>query len=147
MAVDTRDKRASALGVGRPGLFQTPTPDGTLSTLDRQQVCFSYRGIAAAAPSVDLEAVQATRLGLDGVPNTFFPDDVSVPAASTDLRDCYTYKTLICTRNEYEALISAVNDLNTQIDLPADLKIVICTRNAYSIPITTDNDYETNLGC
>lgn len=48
MAIDTRDKRASAL---REGLL--PLPDGlALNQGDRQQVLWQYRGIRAAGPSV-----------------------------------------------------------------------------------------------
>jgi len=45
MALDSRDKRASAL---REGLL--PVPDGAaFNQGDRQQVLWQYRGIAAAA--------------------------------------------------------------------------------------------------
>ena len=46
MAIDTADKRASAL---REGLL--PLPDGlALDQGDRQQVLWQYRGIAASGP-------------------------------------------------------------------------------------------------
>jgi hypothetical protein len=53
MALDTADKRASALGVAVATLaLVLPTPDGlALSQGDRQHVTFSYRGIAAALVS------------------------------------------------------------------------------------------------
>lgn len=50
MPVDTRDKRASAIGVAQYYLVQGPLPDGTLNAGDRQHVAMSYRGIAADAP-------------------------------------------------------------------------------------------------
>lgn len=49
MAVDSRDKRASALGF--PGVVFS-NPDGTISAPDRQQATGLYRGIASAVPVV-----------------------------------------------------------------------------------------------
>jgi len=47
MAINTRDRRASAL---REGLL--PLPDGlALDQADRQQVLWQYRGISAAPPT------------------------------------------------------------------------------------------------
>lgn len=53
MAIDTRDKRASAIEVGLPWRGLLPVPDGGLNQGDRQQVAFMYRGVLAqsAAPS------------------------------------------------------------------------------------------------
>lgn len=48
MAVDTRDKRASVLGLGLASLLVVPSP-GTITQPDRQQVAYCYRGIAAGA--------------------------------------------------------------------------------------------------
>lgn len=47
MAVDTRDKRASAAQV-QPFMPQLPTPDGTISDSDRKQCAFLYRGIVTS---------------------------------------------------------------------------------------------------
>lgn len=50
MAVDTRDKRSSAIGSRRlPWLrrFTLPLADGTMSAGDRQQTAFVYRGVLA----------------------------------------------------------------------------------------------------
>lgn len=51
MALDSRDKRASALGVAVATFaLVLPNPDGAaLNQGDRQQVAFCYRGIAASA--------------------------------------------------------------------------------------------------
>ena len=48
MAVDTRDRRASVLGLGLAALLVLPAP-GALDQGDRQQLAYSYRGISAAA--------------------------------------------------------------------------------------------------
>jgi hypothetical protein len=40
MAIDTRDKRASAIRM------PLPTPDGDINSGDRQQATWNYRGIA-----------------------------------------------------------------------------------------------------
>lgn len=51
MAVDTRDKRSSVIGINAP-LF--PNPDGSLATqADRQHVAWCYSGILAGAPADD----------------------------------------------------------------------------------------------
>lgn len=42
MAIDTRDKRASAGGIG-PLALSFPTPDGTVTAADRKQVAALYR--------------------------------------------------------------------------------------------------------
>lgn len=50
MAVDTRNKRASCLGIGGPVALVETDPDGTVAQADRQQAAYSYAGIAASAP-------------------------------------------------------------------------------------------------
>lgn len=52
MAIDTRNKRSSAINILMPWRAQLPAPDGTISQGDRQQVAFCYAGILAAAPLV-----------------------------------------------------------------------------------------------
>lgn len=50
MAIDTRDRRASALAAGLAFLIVLPAPDGlAFDQGDRQQVTGRYRGIAAGA--------------------------------------------------------------------------------------------------
>lgn len=46
MAIDTADKRASAIGI--PTFWIAPIPDGTIDAADRLQGAGLYRGIAAA---------------------------------------------------------------------------------------------------
>lgn len=46
MAVDTRDKRASVIGLGLAALLVLPEP-GTIDQPDRQHVAYAYRGIEA----------------------------------------------------------------------------------------------------
>ena len=147
MAINTRDKRASAAGIALAFLIQPPLPDGGLTGVDKQHAGYAYRGIAAAAPSLDLDGDQATTLGPGAHIQTYFPDDVAVTPTSADLRDCNVLKTLICTRIEYQANISLANDYNVPIEFPADLKTMICTRNEYSTPIGTTNEYQTMIGC
>lgn len=47
--IDSREKRASAIGLMRPWMLVLPAPDGTISQADRQQVDFSYSGILSGA--------------------------------------------------------------------------------------------------
>ena len=52
MAVDSRDKRSSAINVGSPWRGMLPTP-GAFTPLDKQHVAFMYRGITATGGSGD----------------------------------------------------------------------------------------------
>lgn len=52
MGVDTRDKRASAIGIGLP--FRVLPNPGTIDQPDRQHVGYLYRAITAANPVVIL---------------------------------------------------------------------------------------------
>ena len=47
MAIDTRNKRASAIAILLPWRWMLPAPDGTITSSDRQQVAGIYAGIAA----------------------------------------------------------------------------------------------------
>jgi len=47
MAIDTRDKRASALDLALPWRARWPNPDGSVNQGDRQQIASYYRGISA----------------------------------------------------------------------------------------------------
>ena len=51
MAVDTRDKRSSSIGIDKPflRLFQNPT--GTIAQDGRQSTGLKYSGILASNPS------------------------------------------------------------------------------------------------
>jgi len=51
VAIDTRDKRASALACGLPWLVPLPTPDGTIGAADRAHSAGFYAGIAVGAPA------------------------------------------------------------------------------------------------
>lgn len=53
MAVDSRDKRSSAINVSSPWRGMLPLPDGTVDQADRQHAPFVYAGISAssAAPA------------------------------------------------------------------------------------------------
>lgn len=57
MAVDTRDKRASVLGLAVATFaLVLPNPDGAaLSQADRQQTAFCYAGIEASAVEISDE--------------------------------------------------------------------------------------------
>lgn len=67
MALDTADKRASALACGLDARAVRPIPDGSLNGGDRQQVSGLYRGIAAsAAPAQKLFLQPAFVVGPSG---------------------------------------------------------------------------------
>jgi hypothetical protein len=50
MAIDTRNKRHSAINVGLPYRGVLPNPDAAITAPDRLTVAFLYNGIAADAP-------------------------------------------------------------------------------------------------
>lgn len=50
MPVDTRNKRASAIGAFSPPRLIMPNPFGTIDANARIILGYSYRGIPAAAP-------------------------------------------------------------------------------------------------
>ena len=62
MALDSQNKRASALGVAVATFaLVLPNPDGAaLNQGDRQQVAFAYRGIAASAAAALTAGAGAT---------------------------------------------------------------------------------------
>ena len=50
MAIDTRNKRSSAINPQSPWRGQWPAPDSTIDQADRQHTLWSYAGILAGAP-------------------------------------------------------------------------------------------------
>lgn len=62
MAIDTRSKRASVLGVGLAVTLALPLADGSVDQPDRQHVAFTYAGLeAASALSATADVVIAVR--------------------------------------------------------------------------------------
>ena len=61
MAVDTRNKRASVLGLAMAVTLVLPAPDGALDAEDRQQVALSYASLAAAAVAPGVGYVVSVR--------------------------------------------------------------------------------------
>lgn len=53
MAIDSRDKRASALNTDEFYNMPAFEPDGVMTQSDRQDVLGNYRGILAAEPGDD----------------------------------------------------------------------------------------------
>lgn len=51
MALDTRDKRSSAVMVSLPWRGHEPVADGTVGQADRQHTALMYSGIAADVPA------------------------------------------------------------------------------------------------
>ena len=49
MALDTANKRGSALSTARPWLIGAPFPDGLFDQADRQQIAWAYAGILAGS--------------------------------------------------------------------------------------------------
>lgn len=54
MPADTRNKRASVIGVNLPAPRLEQNPSGTIGALGRQFAAFCYVGILAAIPSTPL---------------------------------------------------------------------------------------------
>jgi len=69
--VNTRNNRASALGLGLAALVVLPAPDGTVDQPDKQHVSFCYAGISAQQlvtyDSMSLESVSLSSATLSGI--------------------------------------------------------------------------------
>lgn len=66
MALDTRNKRAAAIGIDLKWLHIYPNPDGAISQLDRQQIAGKYSGISSSTSVSTVSAdwiVRARRRG------------------------------------------------------------------------------------
>ena len=50
MALDTANKRGSAISTAREWIVVLPQPDGAISQADRQQIAWVYAGILAGPP-------------------------------------------------------------------------------------------------
>ena len=55
MALDTRDKRSSAIGLTLPWRGMLPLPDATFNQADRQHIVWLYRGILASSVVIDTD--------------------------------------------------------------------------------------------
>jgi hypothetical protein len=49
MAIDTANKRSSAINISIPWRGMLPLPDGAIDQADRQHTAFMYAGITASA--------------------------------------------------------------------------------------------------
>lgn len=61
MALDTRSKRASSVGLLLAFVLAAPLADGTFSQGDRQHLAATYSGIEAAGSEAAVESATATR--------------------------------------------------------------------------------------
>ena len=72
MAIDTRDRRASCLGIDGAYRIVFPDPDGSLaSQADRQQMAGTYPGILASTPSGTTVVAYASSLFRLMLPGTW----------------------------------------------------------------------------
>ena len=62
MAINTRSRRASVLGIVAPYVLTLPLADGTVGQPDRQHVAFTYPGIQAAADVIPTELEDFTTI-------------------------------------------------------------------------------------
>lgn len=72
MAIDTRNKRSSAINPQCPWRGQWPNPDSTIDQSDRQHALWSYSGILA-------QTLVAPDEGIDFSLTTDFQPDFSLP--------------------------------------------------------------------
>jgi hypothetical protein len=61
VAVDTRSKRASVLGIGLTAALTLPLADGAMDQADRQHVAFAYAGISAEVAIIASDVVVLVR--------------------------------------------------------------------------------------
>jgi len=62
--LDSRSKRASAIGIDLTFLHLLPNPDSTIDQGDRQHNAFKYSGINASAPAANTFVPRLTLLGV-----------------------------------------------------------------------------------
>jgi hypothetical protein len=60
MAVDTRNKRASVIGLAAATLLTLPLADASVGTADRPHVAYSYAGIAVESPIIPPDMTRVT---------------------------------------------------------------------------------------
>lgn len=86
MAIDTRDKRASCIGIDIPArAYQTPTGSSLSSYAGRQQVGMIYSGIDTSVipPTINTRDKRSSCIGMD-IPIRVYPNP-SGYSLSTDL--------------------------------------------------------------
>ena len=76
MAIDTAQKRASALGVGSPYVINI-IPDGALDQGDRQTICSAYKGVLAVIAVTQVIGAVTAGFADSGITTQFKPDDVT----------------------------------------------------------------------
>lgn len=63
---DTRNKRASSIGMDLAWLRLYPNPDGTIDAEDRQQIAYKYSFSASTATGGGAVSVYRTLMGIGG---------------------------------------------------------------------------------
>lgn len=152
MAVDTRNKRASAFGIALGFIVQLPLADGTIAAADRAQQTYTYSGITVSAPVTGKAATHVTKLGTHGYMKVPVADgSFTKDPNAAFLRDICTLESLICTR-----AVTLSTDIDTDvITLDCDitevvtLETLICTR---AVTLESDIDdsvttLDTEIGC
>jgi hypothetical protein len=59
MAIDTANKRSSAMNIGCPWRARLPFPDSTINAADRAHIDYLYAGLSAAAGETQYRYVLA----------------------------------------------------------------------------------------
>lgn len=94
MALDTRNKRASALGLTLAALRVGPTPDGTLGTADRLHAAYLYSGIAIV-DGLNTRDKRSSVLGLGLVSLRVRPSPNGSISAADRLHATYLYSGIV----------------------------------------------------
>ena len=81
MAIDSRNKRASILGLAVATTLALPVPNGSIVVGDRQQVAFCYAGALNTSTTFAL-ADLAIHVGADDAAIRVRPDEVVVQIAA-----------------------------------------------------------------
>lgn len=76
MAIDTRNRRASILGIGLAAALVLPLADGGITAPDREQITFTYCGIAAGSPTVAPSSAAIEIVVVGAVDRVVAVDDV-----------------------------------------------------------------------
>lgn len=63
MAVDTRQRRSSAIRFARPWMINLPPSSGGIDAFDRRQLGFSYSGFVTITELIEIVALESFAMG------------------------------------------------------------------------------------
>jgi hypothetical protein len=126
MAVDTRNKRSSAVLVGLPWRGLYPDPDGTVAADDRSHAAGLYGGLEADAPAGTAPTVTINQGAALSLPSSSVQLTASATGSPTPTLSWASDDTDVATVNASSGLVTKV------------------ANGTCTITVTADNDVEPN---